>query len=98
MRRASRRSPLRRALIARGRGSEGKGDGNGRVYLIIGSGHDTQGLTGFDCSTVVVPHDQSRASIAFINQQAVAARAYCKANGVAPSGYVQVGIGPIVGP
>ena len=78
--------------------SERKGDGNGRVFLIIASGHDSQALTGFDCATVVVPHDQSQASIAFITQQAAAAQAYCKGNGAAPSGYVQVGVGPVVGP
>jgi len=33
--------------------------GDGRVYLIVVRGTDTSGNTGFNCSTVVVPHDSS---------------------------------------
>jgi hypothetical protein len=47
----------------------------------------------------VVPHDQSAASIASVNAQAAAASAFCNANnGAPPAGFVQVGIGPVIGP
>jgi hypothetical protein len=73
-------------------------EGTGRVYLILATGTDKNDLVGFDCATVVVPLNQTQAAIASVGQAAATASAYCKASGTAPSGYVQVGIGPVVGP
>jgi hypothetical protein len=78
--------------------SERLGDGNGRVYLIVSTGSDHSGDSGFDCTSVVVPHDQSAASVAAILAAANAAVASCKSTGLPPSGFVQVGIGPVIGP
>ena len=47
---------------------------------------------------VVVPHDQSKASIAAVNAMAAAATATCQATGAAPAGYFPIGDAPIVGP
>jgi hypothetical protein len=79
--------------------SERKGDGGGRVYLVVVKATDASGNVGFDCGTVVVTHDQSASSIASVNAQAAAANAFCLANkGTAPPGYFVIGDGPIVGP
>jgi hypothetical protein len=79
--------------------SERFGDSDGRVYLIVTTAPDTSGNKGHSCATVVVPHDQSAASIVSVNAQAAAASAYCAANnGGVPPGYVMIGIGPVVGP
>jgi hypothetical protein len=78
---------------------ERKGDADGRVYLVVTTATDTSGNQAHCCSTVVVPHDQSAASIASVNAQAAAASAFCNANnGAPPAGFVQVGIGPVIGP
>ena len=78
--------------------SERKGDGDGRVYLVVVRATDASGNAGIDCMTVVVPHDQSKSSIASVNAQAAAAKAFCLANnGTAPAGYFVVGDGPITG-
>jgi hypothetical protein len=77
--------------------SERQGSGNGRVYLIMGTGADHSSNTGFGCATVVVPQDQSAASVSQLNAMAAAAAASCK-NGQMPAGYVQVGVGPVIGP
>jgi FtsP/CotA-like multicopper oxidase with cupredoxin domain len=79
--------------------SERNGNNDGRVSLIVTTATDTAGNTAHCCSTVVVPHDKSAASIASVNAQAAAASAFCTANnGAAPANFVQVGIGPVVGP
>jgi hypothetical protein len=79
--------------------SERKGDGDGRVYLIVVKATDAAGNVGFCCSTVVVPHDQSEASLASVEAQAAAAQAFCQANaGMPPPGYFVIGDGPIIGP
>jgi hypothetical protein len=79
--------------------SERKGDGDGRVYLIVIKATDVAGNVGFCCSTVVVPHDQSEASFASVQAQAAAAHAFCQANaGTPPPGYFVIGDGPIIGP
>jgi hypothetical protein len=79
--------------------SERKGDGDGRVYLIVVKATDVVGNVGFCCSTVVVPHDQSEASLASVQAQAAAAQAFCQANaGTPPPGYFVIGDGPIIGP
>jgi hypothetical protein len=78
---------------------ERKGDADGRVYLVVTTATDTSGNQAHCCSTVVVPHDQSAASIASVNAQAATASAFCDANnGAPPAGFVQVGIGPVIGP
>jgi hypothetical protein len=69
----------------------------GRVYLIIATGTAQGGGTGYACTTVVVPHDQSKDSIAIVNAMAAAAAHSCGITGL-PPGYVQVGIGPVIGP
>jgi hypothetical protein len=78
--------------------SERAGPINGRVYLIVVQATDEAGNTGFCTQTVTVPHDQSNASKASVAAQAAAAQAFFIANQVPPPGFVQVGIGPIVGP
>jgi hypothetical protein len=79
--------------------SERKGDGDGRVYLIVVKATDVAGNVGFCCSTVVVPHDQSEASLSSVQSQAAAAHAFCQANaGMPPPGYFIIGDGPIIGP
>jgi hypothetical protein len=78
---------------------ERKGNGTGRVYLLVVQATDASGNLGIDCGTVVVPHDQAAAAIASVNAQAAAAKAFCLANnGTAPAGYVVVGDGPVIGP
>lgn len=78
--------------------SERAGPINGRVYLIVVQATDASGKTGFCTSTVTVPHDQSKASKNSVAAQAAAAAAFFNTNHVPPPGFVQVGIGPIVGP
>ena len=78
---------------------ERNGGLDGRVYLIVTTATDTSGNTAHCCSTVVVAHDQSSPSIASVNAQAAAARAYCESHdGAAPADFVQVGVGPVRGP
>jgi hypothetical protein len=79
--------------------SERFGHSDGRVYLIVTTATDTSGNKGHSCATVVVPHDQSAASIASVNAQAAAASAFCQAHdGSVPPGFVMIGIGPVIGP
>jgi hypothetical protein len=79
--------------------SERKGDGDGRVYLIVTKATDAAGNVSFCVKTVVVPHGQSQASIDSVNAQAATALAYCQANGGAPPpGYFTIGDGPVIGP
>ena len=78
--------------------AERLGTGSGRVYLIIVMAADKAGNTGYCTSTVVVPHDQSAASIAAVTAAAAIAAAHFEATGVYPAGYVVVGTGPINGP
>jgi len=70
----------------------------GRVYLIVATGNSHGGGSGHACATVVVPHDQSASSIATVNAMANAAANTCRNTGQPPAGYVQVGIGPVIGP
>lgn len=78
--------------------AERQGDGQGRVYLIIATGSDHSGDSAEACATVTVPQDQSTASISTVTSTAAAAQAACASTGQAPAGYVQVGIGPVIGP
>ncbi|MFN2514712.1 MAG: carboxypeptidase regulatory-like domain-containing protein [Pyrinomonadaceae bacterium] len=85
-----------RTLLLR---TERNGGGDGRVYLIIIEFRDAAGNVGFSCTTVVVPHDESAASINSVNAQAAAAKAFALANnGNPPPGYFVIGDGPILGP
>ena len=78
--------------------SERPGDGQ-RVYLDVVQAIDNSGNVGYSCTTVAVPQSQSKAQIASVQAAAAAALAYCNANdGAVPSGYVPVGVGPVVGP
>jgi murein DD-endopeptidase MepM/ murein hydrolase activator NlpD len=78
--------------------AERKGNGDGRVYLIVASAADGSGNVARDCCTVVVPHGQSEGRIGSVKAQAMAARSFCLANGGPPAGYFPVGDGPVVGP
>jgi len=78
--------------------SERAGPINGRVYLIVVQATDASGKTGFCATTVTVPHDQSKASKNSVAAQAAAAAAFFNTNHVPPPGFVQVGVGPVVGP
>jgi len=79
--------------------SERKGNGDGRVYLLVIEAIDDQGQRSSTCCTVVVPHDQGAQSIADVEEQAAVAEAACEA-GLLPEdfGFVPVGDGPIIGP
>ena len=77
--------------------AERTGSGDGRVYLIIVTATNKLG-TAYCATTVVVPHDQSKASIASINAQAASAKSVAEGTGMPPSGYVEVGTGPVIGP
>ena len=78
--------------------SERKGNGDGRVYLILATATDPAGNDGHACCSVVVPHSRSAADMTSVENQAAAAEAFCQANAAAPPGYVVVGDGPVVGP
>ncbi|HXI90883.1 MAG TPA: carboxypeptidase regulatory-like domain-containing protein [Blastocatellia bacterium] len=78
--------------------SERKGNGDGRVYLIIVTATDAAGNVSRCCRTVTVTLDQSKPSVASVAAQAAAARAYCEQNGTAPPGYFVIGDGPVIGP
>jgi len=78
--------------------AERKGDGDGRVYLIIVTATDAAGNVSRCCRTVTVARDQSKGSVASVAAQAAAARAYCEQNGTAPPGYFVIGDGPVIGP
>ena len=78
---------------------ERKGNGDGRVYLIVSYATDAAGNTGSCCSTVGVPQNGSKKSIDTVNTLAAAAAAYCQThNGAPPPGYFLIGDGAIIGP
>jgi len=71
---------------------ERKGNGDGRVYLIIPETTDSSGNRGFGCCTVVVPHSNAAAAQQSVQAQAAAARAFCRATaGTPPASYFVVG-------
>jgi hypothetical protein len=78
--------------------AERRGDGDGRVYLIIVTATDASGNVARCCRTVTVALDQSKAAKASVAAQAAAARTYCEQNGTAPPGYFVIGDGAVVGP
>ena len=67
--------------------AERSGGGDGRVYLIVVIATDAAGNVGFDCCTVTVPHDKSKASRNSVDQQALAAEAATLIDGAAPAGF-----------
>src|SRR5262249_30809541 len=78
--------------------AERKGNGDGRVYLIVSQATDPSGNTGFNCCTEVVPHSRHAWSIADAQAHATAARAYSlKNSGAPPPGYSVIGDGPVIG-
>jgi hypothetical protein len=75
------------------------GGGDGRVYLIVVKATDAAGNWSYCCRTVVVPRDQTQASLAIVQTQAAAAEAFCQANNsAAPPGYFVIGDGSVIGP
>ncbi len=78
--------------------SERKGNGNGRVYLIIVTATDRFGNSLSSCSTVVVPKSNEASDIAAVRAEALVALAYCEVNGGPPPGYGLIGDGPVRGP
>ncbi len=79
--------------------AERKGNGTGRVYLIIPASTDSSGNRGFSCCTVAVPLSSSPAALLSVQLRAAAAQAFCLANnGTPPAGYFVVGDGPVIGP
>ena len=64
--------------------SERKGNGQGRIYLIIVTAIVESGNDGFDCATVIVPHNNSQASVDALAQEAAKAEDYCRQNQTAP--------------
>jgi hypothetical protein len=78
--------------------AERKGNGDGRVYLIVTEATDGSGNRGFGCCTVGVPHSSSAAALQSVHAQAAAAQAFCRANdGTPPAGYFVVGDAPAQG-
>ena len=79
--------------------SERNGTGTGRLYLIVITATDADGNKTVACQTVVVPKSQSKDSLAMVNSQATAARAYCDSHdGAPPPGFFVIGDGPVIGP
>ena len=79
--------------------AERKGNGDGRVYLIVTEATDSSGNRGFSCCTVAVPHSAAKSAQISASAQAAAARAFCLDNdGAPPAGYFVVGDGPVIGP
>jgi hypothetical protein len=85
--------------------AERKGDGPGRVYLIVVTATDASGNTGFSCTTVTVAHDQSKKSADRVRALAAQFTAACPSfasfmigNGRLPAGSFIIGDGPVIGP
>src|SRR5262249_53419991 len=70
--------------------SQRQGNGTGRVYLIVAMASNSAG-TSFDVCSVVVPHDNSPASIQAVQQQAAAAETYFQKFQAVPAGFVLLG-------
>ncbi len=71
--------------------AERRGEGIGRVYLIVVLSGEGDGEGIVECCTVVVPHDKSKARMAAIEEEAALAEALCLITGEAPEGYSLVG-------
>ena len=74
--------------------AERKGDGDGRVYLILATVQDECGNESYTCNTVTVSHDRSAASKSSVAAQAAAAEAQCLLTGDPPADFFTVGDGP----
>jgi hypothetical protein len=74
--------------------AERKGDGDGRVYLILATVQDECGNVSYTCNTVTVSHDRSAASKSSVAAQAAAAEAECLLTGGPPADFFPVGDGP----
>jgi hypothetical protein len=74
--------------------AERKGNGDGRVYLVLAIA-STAAASGTACATVVVPTSQSAASLASVRAQAAQARSYCDAHDAAPPGFILLEEGPL---
>ncbi len=71
--------------------AERRGDGDGRVYLILVTVQDESGNVNHTCNTVTVAHDKSEASKALVAVQAAAAEAECLLTGAPPDDFFIVG-------
>lgn len=71
--------------------AEREGRKRGRVYLIIVAATDAAGNVGYDCCTVVVPHDKSKKSVGSVLIEAAEAEQYCIDNGAVPPGFTLAG-------
>jgi hypothetical protein len=78
--------------------AERTGSGDGRVYLVTLTTSDAAGNQARKSCAVVVSHDQSAKSTNAVNAAAAAAVSTFDASGAVPAGYVQVGVGPVLGP
>lgn len=67
--------------------AERKGDGDGRVYLILIIATDWSGNQSFECCTVTVPHSVSKKDLDSVNLQAADALLNCALNMSAPEGW-----------
>lgn len=78
--------------------AERKGNGDGRVYLVVNEAFDSSGNRGASCCAVTVPSSNMRSAQTSAAAQAAAALAYCQENGTAPPGYFVIGDGAVLGP
>ena len=77
---------------------ERKGNGDGRVYLIVVMARDAAGNVSQDCCTAVIPRNNSKRARQSVARQAAAAAAFYNETRELPSGFVPVGDGAILGP
>lgn len=77
--------------------AERKGNGDGRLYLIVVKVTTASGQTSFHCCPVVVPKSNSKKDKDTILALAAQAEASCGPNG-SPLAPYEVGIGPNIGP
>ncbi|HEB28697.1 MAG TPA: HYR domain-containing protein, partial [Porticoccus sp.] len=78
--------------------AERLGNGNGRVYLLIGYGAEGDNRFLTSCEVVVVPHNNSSASKAEVAIMASQAKYYCEENnGAAPVDFYQHGLSDKIG-
>lgn len=78
--------------------AERKGNGDGRVYVLVVTATDDSGNVGYDCVTVVVPHNQSKKGLDSIRAQAAAAEGrgeefarFLTGAGALPAGFFLIG-------
>jgi hypothetical protein len=76
-----------------------RGGGDQRVYVNVVRATDVSNNVGYSCTTTFVPSSQSKNAVASAQAAAAAAQLSCNTNsGAAPAGFVQNGVGPVVGP